>query len=120
MCIMLSAGHQGRAETMTAKYQAAVPRVPCMALLGRLSNPQRLRQSVLTLLRACPLPIRVERLAGKRRLPFYASVLTCPASNLVQAVKVTIRRHVAGPASEDLLTVTITPETLTLCGLGPI
>src|SRR5437867_1326697 len=34
MCIMLSAGHQGRAETMTAKYQAAVPRVLCMALLG--------------------------------------------------------------------------------------
>jgi hypothetical protein len=29
-----NAGHQGRAETMLAKHDTAVPRVPCMALLG--------------------------------------------------------------------------------------
>jgi hypothetical protein len=31
--VRLNAGYQGRAETMFAKHDAAVLRIPCMALL---------------------------------------------------------------------------------------
>jgi hypothetical protein len=36
MVVPPNADHQGRAETMPAKHEAAVSRVPCMVMLGVL------------------------------------------------------------------------------------